>query len=68
MKDLIEALTILSKYPGTDKRYPTGCQHDVLYVYVKPKDVSKEDRERLFALGFLEDDEEDWFYSYRFGG
>ncbi len=50
MKDLIEALTIFSKYIDTD--YPTGSEHEVLYVYCDPKLVSVEDTKKLARLGF----------------
>ena len=65
MKDLIEALKILSKY--TDAKYPTGCEHDVFYVYVEPGDVSDEDNERLVELGFFPDVEIGTYFSFRFG-
>lgn len=35
MKKLIEALQIFYKYSQVE--YPTGCEHDTLYVYVDPK-------------------------------
>jgi hypothetical protein len=33
MKNLIEALTIFLKYQ--DLTYPTGCEHDVLYIFME---------------------------------
>lgn len=63
MKDLIEALTIFSKY--TDAAYPTHCEHDELWVVVDPVLVSSEDRARLAELSFLPID--DAFHSFRFG-
>ncbi len=65
MKDLIEALQIFSKY--CDSAWPTGCEHDMLYVYVSPEKVSPEDKETLQGLGFNASDEDDHFYSFRFG-
>lgn len=66
MKDLIEALTILSKY--TDAFYATACEHDVLYVpTVDHESVSKEDKIRLKELGFDVDYVHKGFKSYRFG-
>jgi len=66
MEDLIKALQILSKY--TQEKYPTGCEHDVLYVIgVNIDDVSEEDLVELENLSFKYDDEEDNFYSFRFG-
>ena len=65
MDELIQALQIFSKY--TDKLYPTGCEHDELYVYVSPDDVSEEDITLLDALGFVEDRGSDRFYSFKYG-
>lgn len=64
MKDLIEALTIFSKYG--DPYSPTHCEHDVLTVMVDPSIVSVEDGERLNKLGFFPGEDEN-FQSYRFG-
>lgn len=65
MKDLIKALTILSKYPH-DEDNPTHCEHDVLHVAVDPNCVSDEDKKELDKLSFTPDDW-DGFSSYRFG-
>jgi hypothetical protein len=65
MKNLIEALQILLKYGNPD--YPTHCEHDKLAVLIEPDKVSKEDRSRLSELGFLADDGDECFYSYRYG-
>lgn len=68
MKDLIAALTILSRY--TDTKYPTHCEHDILYVLVEPNLVPEKERELLAELGFLcgnTDISKDCFYSFRFG-
>lgn len=65
MDDLIAALTIFRKY--TDSLNPTGCDHDVLYVYVDPLDVTDEDLEQLEKLGFFAEEDDEHFYSYRFG-
>ena len=69
MDDLIEALTILSKYMRDGVGWPTHCEHDVLYVcHVNPKKVSAEDLKRLKALGFRPSGEvEQAFESSRFG-
>jgi hypothetical protein len=66
MDDLIQALNIFRKY-NTDKKYPTGCEHDVLYVYVDPAGVSDEDIKELDKLGFNIDDDIGCFSSFRFG-
>ena len=65
MKQLIEALQIFAKY--TDRPFPTGCEHDVLYVYVSPDDVNEEDTGLLQELGFKPDKSLDNFYSFRYG-
>lgn len=66
MKDLIAALTILSKY--TDSNYPTHCEHDELLVpVVNPTDVSPEDIVELERLGFSPNGSIGGFRSYRFG-
>ncbi len=48
--DLIKAFKIFRKY-GNPK-WPTGCEHDTLYVYINPEEVSEEDKEKLDNLGF----------------
>ena len=45
MKDLIEALTILSKYLTDDEYFynrPTHCEHEELYVSVDNSKISEE--------------------------
>lgn len=74
MKDLIEALTILSKYLDGDSYHsghPTHCEHDILHVYVD-QSVSDEDKDKLDELGFhpgdyCGGDEDTSFSSGRFG-
>jgi hypothetical protein len=52
MKELIEALQIFLKYK--DEKYPTSCEHDILFIAGITKDeVSEEDQKRLNELGFL---------------
>ena len=66
MDDLLEALVILRKY--TDAKYPTQCEHDVLYVMVDPDEVDPEDVAFLAKRGFEPDTTfEPCFASYRFG-
>ena len=69
MRNLIEALTIISKYlkDGMDTEFPTNCGYDCLYVPVDDSllPVSQKDLDRLKDLGFYFD--EPVFYSYRFG-
>lgn len=80
MEDLIKALQIFLKYGNPT--YPTHCEHDVLYVCVSPKGMSKENIKELDDLGFFpcngnaesyEDDfdgeyeDDDYFMSYKYG-
>ena len=67
MDDLIEALQIFKKY--SDTKYPTHCEHDVLYICggIEPADVSDKDKERLEELGFDEDLDVGGFASFKFG-
>lgn len=65
MDDLIEALVIFRKY--TDERWPTHCEHDVMYVCVDPDAVSDADKAKLDELSFIPSDDEECFASYRFG-
>lgn len=65
MKDLIEALQIVAKY--SDVKYPTTCEHGVMYVLVDPFDVPDEEKDKLEELGFSANEEERRFYSRRFG-
>lgn len=65
MDDLIKALTILKKYGNPE--YPFNCDHDILYVVIDPNIVSVEDREELDKLGFIANDEEGNFYSFKYG-
>ena len=65
LSGLIEALQIFLKYG--DPAYPTMCDHDVLFVDVNPAEVSQEDTEKLKELGFLPDETDRSFHSYRYG-
>jgi len=65
MEDLIKALQILLKYGNPE--YPTCCSHDMLYVDIPYSSVSEEDAIALEELGFIEDEEDDGFISFRFG-
>lgn len=70
MKDLIEALTILSKYLTDDEYFynrPTHCEHEELYVSVDNSKISKEDMARLIDLGFIPDEDTGYMVSYRYG-
>ena len=68
MENLIKALQIFLKYKDKlsdyQQKYPTACDHDILYVSVNPEIVSDEDKKELERLGFEVDIEEfDCFYS-----
>lgn len=66
ISDLIKALSIFVKYKN--ERCPTHCEHDVMYVCgIEKEEVSEEDLKKLDELGFYWDDEEEYFYSFRFG-
>ena len=65
MKQLIEALQIFLKYSKAE--FPTGCEHDELYVYVDPSLVSDEDKTKLEELGFYPNDYTDSFISTKYG-
>jgi len=66
MKDLIEALTIFSKY--RDETRPTHCEHDVLTITgVTLEEVSEEDRRRLDELGFIWSEGDGAWISFRYG-
>jgi hypothetical protein len=65
MKDLIKALQILLKYDNPD--YPTGCEHDIMRVYVDPDKVSDADKLRLKELSFYVESEFECFSSSKFG-
>ena len=66
MEDLIKALQILLKYGNP--QWPTWCEHDCLHVCdIDDKEVSEEDKAKLETLGFVVDDAEGGFMSFRFG-
>jgi hypothetical protein len=67
MKDLIEALQILGKYQK-ETRWPTHCEHDVLYVGgIDEGAIPSDEVARLDDLGFHWDDSIECWSSYRFG-
>lgn len=72
MNDLIKALQIFNKYLKKDpsdyhNQYPTGCEHDILRVYVEPDKVSDEDKQILNQLGFIPDYDLCNFRSIKYG-
>ena len=67
MKDLIEALTIFAKYQP-ETRWPTHCEHDVLYIIgVTLDEVASDDAKRLDELGFMWSEHSESWQSFRFG-
>ncbi len=66
MEDLIKALQIFATY--TQTRHPTHCEHDVLYIMdVSRGEMSTEDIQAVEKLGFLWDEIEECWMSFRFG-
>ena len=66
MEDLIKALQILLKYGNPS--YPTHCEHDVMYICgIEADQVSDEDKDELDRLGFLVDEEDGGFMSFKYG-
>lgn len=64
MEELIKALTILHGFlKNPDEKYPTACEHDVLYVgeidYTK---MSAKDVQELAKLGFYPGSDVDYEY------
>lgn len=55
MNDLIEALKILWQYAkNQDDRWPTACEHDILYVNkIDIKKMNAETVRKLAKLGFM---------------
>jgi hypothetical protein len=64
MDDLIQALQIFRQY--ANERNPTHCEHDTLYI-MGVGEVSYEHAAELTRLGFLWDETEEVWYSFRFG-
>lgn len=65
MENLIEALRIFVKYDNP--KYPTHCEHDVLYILISPTKIKDDDIKILCILGFEADLEEDCFFSFKYG-
>lgn len=62
MNQLLEAITIFSKYKFGD--YDYGAEHDQLFIYVDPETVSEEDIARLEELSFHVDKSSECFYTF----
>lgn len=65
MHNLIEALTIMSRYSAP--AVPINCEHGVLWVDVDPGLVSAQDLDRLAELWFTPDESGLGFSSSFFG-
>ena len=65
MENLIKALQIFLKY-GNPK-WPTHCEHDVMYVNINYNLVTIDDKILLRDLGFVHNIEDNTFKSYVFG-
>jgi hypothetical protein len=63
--DLIEALGIFRRY--SDTKFPTHCEHDVMYVAVPPDNMKPSHIARLKTLGFNITDSGEMFESTLFG-
>lgn len=70
MDDLIKALQIFKKYMeenGHNMTWPTNCSHDVLYIDCRVEWIPKNQHSELENLGFVADDDDDGWISFRFG-
>ncbi len=66
MEDLIKALQMFLKVRNID--YPTHCEHDELMVIgYTPDDFTPEELAELDKLGFSWNEDDEYFYSFRFG-
>ena len=66
MENLIKALQIFLKYGNP--RYPTNCDHDVLYIMeIHKEKMSDADIGELDSLGFFWSDDDECFISFYFG-
>lgn len=68
MDDLIEALQLMNSKLKRGVSHPCHCGHFELWVYGTNKsDFTEAELKRLGELGFNWSDENDGFYSFRFG-
>ena len=65
MEDLIKALQIMLKHG--DVAYPTHCEHDTLRIFPNDMDFTEEEFTELEELGFHVDEEQEGFYSFKYG-
>ena len=64
--DLLEGLTLLATHQSNDIS-PLHCEHDQLTVNADPSAFTAEELAHLEKLGFNVDDDDEAFYSFRFG-
>lgn len=64
--DLINGLGIL-RHGRTSDISPTHCEHDKMWVMADPEKFTADQIEQLDRLGFIADQSEGCFYSFRFG-
>lgn len=68
MDELIEALALVRPYMSDyGVKYPTGCEHDVMFLNVDTNDIPLAVLSRLEELSFSHSDEYDSLVSYKFG-
>lgn len=68
MKELIQALEIYNKYLKEGEGNPMRLPDDgIMYIHIDPRLVGMEDVIKLYELGFREDIQMGYFYSYRHG-
>lgn len=69
MDDLIEALNLVRPYMSDyGMKYPTGCDHDVLWLNVDADSIPADVIARLETLSFIpSEDYSDSLISFRFG-
>ena len=67
MDELIEALQIFAKYDS--QQWPTHCEHDILYIVgdYHPDKMNVEDVQRLEEIGFDWDEDDEGFFSFKYG-
>lgn len=65
-RDLLEGITILARHPGNAVS-PFHCEHDELTICADPAEFTADELQRLDELGFIPDDDDECFSSFRFG-
>lgn len=60
-KNIIEGMQILLTYQDNQNDFHTGADHEVIYMYATDRPVSPEDLEKLAALGWHQECEDDGY-------